>query len=86
MTTDAAERFRDALTWARTNGLKAGLEIAVNFALPFVVYGATRERLGDVYALMAASAPPLIGALSSSCEDAASTPSRCWCFAASRSR
>lgn len=48
------------MIWARTNGAKAGLEIAVNFALPFVVYSATRGRLGDVDALMAASAPPVI--------------------------
>lgn len=49
-----------ALTWARTIGRKAGLEIAVNFALPFLVYRATQDRLGDVKALMAASAPPLV--------------------------
>jgi hypothetical protein len=48
------------LTWARTNGLKAALEILVNFALPFLVYRATQDRLGDVYALMVASAPPLV--------------------------
>ena len=58
--TTTANRLKGAWSWARTNGLKAGLEIAVNFALPFVVYRATRDRLGDVYALMAASAPPLL--------------------------
>jgi hypothetical protein len=58
--TTTADRFGGAWTWARTNGLKAGLEIAVNFALPFLVYRATRDRLGDVNALMAASAPPLV--------------------------
>jgi len=58
--TTTADRFGSALTWARTNGPRAGLEIAVNFALPFVVYRATRDQLGDVYALMAASAPPLL--------------------------
>lgn len=47
------------MTWARTNGPGAGLELAVNFALPYVVYRATQGRLGDVDALMAASAPPL---------------------------
>lgn len=54
------DRFGDAWAWMRTNGPQAGLEIAVNFALPFVVYSATRARLGDVHALMAASAPPLV--------------------------
>jgi hypothetical protein len=53
------ERLQDALTWARTHGPKAGLEIAMNFVLPYVVYRATEGRLGDVYALIAASAPPL---------------------------
>jgi hypothetical protein len=57
--TTAADRLQDALTWARTNGPRAGLEIAVNFALPYVVYRATQGRLGEVYALIAASAPPL---------------------------
>lgn len=58
--TTPADRFKNALTWARTNGPQTGLEIAVNFALPFLVYRATQERLGDVHALMAASAPPLV--------------------------
>src|SRR5581483_1543466 len=58
--TTTIDRFQGALTWARTNGPKAGLEIAVNLVLPFMVYRATRDRLGDVNALMAASAPPLI--------------------------
>ena len=58
--TTTADRFESALTWARTNGLKLVLEIAVNFALPFVVYRATHDRLGDVNALIAASAPPLV--------------------------
>jgi hypothetical protein len=52
--------FGDALAWVRTHGSEAGLEIAVNFALPFVVYCAAHDRLGDVNALLAASAPPLL--------------------------
>lgn len=58
MTTNA-ERLESVLTWARTNGPGAALEIAVNFALPYVVYRATHDRLGDVNALIASSAPPL---------------------------
>lgn len=58
--TTMADRLRDALIWARTNGPAAGLEIAVNFALPYVIYRATHGRLGDAHALIAASAPPLI--------------------------
>lgn len=58
--TTTAERFEGALGWARTHGPKFVLEIAVNFALPFVVYRATHDRVGDVDALIAASAPPLV--------------------------
>lgn len=54
-----ADRFAGAWTWARTNGPKAILEIAVNFALPFAIYSAAHAQLGDVGALMASSAPPL---------------------------
>ncbi len=57
--TTTADRFAGAWTWARTNAPKAGLEIGVNFALPFLVYSAAHGRLGDVGALMASSAPPL---------------------------
>lgn len=58
--TITADRFGGALTWVRTNGPKVGLEIAVNFALPFLVYRVSQPRLGDVDALMAAAAPPLL--------------------------
>lgn len=48
---------------ARQIGLKAGLEILVNFALPYLAYQAAAPRLGDVRALMAAAAPPMLWAL-----------------------
>ena len=54
------DRFAGAWTWARTNGPKFALEIAINFALPFGVYSALHPQLGDVGAMLAASAPPLI--------------------------
>ena len=57
--TTTTDRLEGALTWARTNGPGIALEIVVNFALPYVVYRATQGRLGDVDALIAASAPPL---------------------------
>jgi len=57
--TPTADRFARAWSWARANGPKAGLEIAINFALPFVIYSAAHARLGDVGAMLAASAPPL---------------------------
>ncbi|HEX3918941.1 MAG TPA: VC0807 family protein [Caulobacteraceae bacterium] len=36
-----------------------GLDGLVNIALPFAVFSLTRAQLGDVHAMMAASAPPL---------------------------
>ena len=53
-------RFEDVLSWIRAHGSKTGTEVAVNFVLPFLVYRVTQHRLGDVHALMAASAPPVI--------------------------
>ncbi|HZZ32926.1 MAG TPA: VC0807 family protein [Phenylobacterium sp.] len=49
-----------ALAWLRANGVKAGVEVAVNFALPFAIYSWLKPSLGDVRALMAASAPPTL--------------------------
>jgi hypothetical protein len=46
--------------WVRAHGPAAALEAAVNFGLPFLIYSFGRERLGDVGALMAASAPPIL--------------------------
>jgi hypothetical protein len=36
------------------------MEILVNIVLPFLIYNLTQPRLGDVNALMAASAPPIL--------------------------
>jgi intracellular septation protein A len=46
-------------TWARRNAPGAAVEILVNFALPFLIFVVARPSLGDVHALMAASAPPI---------------------------
>ena len=54
------ERRGAALAWVRANGGKAAVEAAVNFGLPFAIYSLTHARLGDVGALMAASAPPTL--------------------------
>jgi hypothetical protein len=45
---------------ARAQGPGAIVEIAVNFALPFVIYSLCSDRLGQVAALMAASVPPIL--------------------------
>jgi hypothetical protein len=48
-----------AWSWTRRNGPSAGLEVLVNFALPYLAYKLAKSSLGDVGALMAASAPPI---------------------------
>jgi hypothetical protein len=54
-----AERLGAALGWAAKNGPAALLEVGVNVALPYLVYALARPQLGEVGALVAASAPPL---------------------------
>lgn len=55
-----------AAPWARTgaylraNGLSLGAEILVNFVLPYVVYDRANPAFGEVGALLASSAPPLV--------------------------
>lgn len=39
------------------------LEIGMNLALPLVIYDLSRHRLGDVHALMASAAPPILWSL-----------------------
>jgi hypothetical protein len=47
----------------RRSGLGFATEFIVNFALPYVIYDLAKPRLGDVHALMASSAPPIIWAI-----------------------
>lgn len=56
----AESRLTKLVGYVRGHGLKAALEVAVNFILPFLIYSAARGGLGDVRALMAASAPPIL--------------------------
>ncbi len=58
--TSAQSRRTRILAYARANGAKAGLEVAVNFVLPFLIYSSARGALGDVRSLMAASLPPIL--------------------------
>jgi hypothetical protein len=46
-------------TWARERGPATLVAVLVNLLLPFLIYRTTHRALGDVYALMAASAPPI---------------------------
>jgi hypothetical protein len=52
-------RLGQALAFALRTGPAAAVEVGVNIAAPFLVYTMAKPSLGDVRALMAASAPPL---------------------------
>jgi hypothetical protein len=56
----AESRWAQIAAFARANGVKLGLEVLVNFLLPFAIYSYASGRLGDVRALMVASAPPIL--------------------------
>jgi hypothetical protein len=60
MVSPAETRLTRTLAYVRAHGAKVGLEAAVNFILPFLIYSYGRGRLGDAPALMVASAPPIL--------------------------
>jgi hypothetical protein len=53
-------RLDRIVAYARANGVRIGTEALVNFIGPFVIYNLAKPALGDVYALMASSAPPIL--------------------------
>jgi hypothetical protein len=56
-------RLTQAFDTLRSNGLKIGGEILVNFALPFLIYDLCEPRFGEVHALLASSIPPIVWSL-----------------------
>jgi hypothetical protein len=56
----AASRLSQLAAFARAHGVKLGLEVMVNFLLPFAIYSYAGGRLGAPQALMAASTPPIL--------------------------
>ncbi len=52
-----------ATAYLRKNGASIAVEALVNFVGPFVIYQLTKTQLGDVRALMASSAPPILWSL-----------------------
>lgn len=58
-----AGNLSKARAFLRERGLGIALEIGVNFVLPLIIYDFTHARLGDVRALMASSAPPILWAI-----------------------
>ncbi len=53
-------RMTNLADFARAHGTKLALEVLINFLLPFAIYSCASGRLGDVRALMVASAPPIL--------------------------
>jgi len=53
-------RLTNTVAFARAHGVKVGLEVMVNFVLPFLIYNYCSGSLGNVRALLAASAPPIL--------------------------
>ncbi len=51
------------MTWFREHGLRFGLEITANFALPLVIYDLVSPAYGDFNALLASMAPPIVWSL-----------------------
>jgi hypothetical protein len=49
-----------ARLFAREHGTATAVELLVNFVLPYAIYVLTQKQLGDVKALMASSAPPIL--------------------------
>src|ERR1700676_2260105 len=61
--TTIRDNIRRVGQFVRERGAGIGVEILVNFALPFLIYDLTRRGLGDVNALIAASGPPIAWSL-----------------------
>lgn len=53
----------DFATWLRRHGPHLALELAVNFALPLVIYDRAAPHWGDAGALLTSSAPPILWSL-----------------------
>jgi hypothetical protein len=52
--------FTRVRMFLRDRGWSTAAEIAVNFVLPYAIYVLTQKQFGDVKALMASSAPPIL--------------------------
>lgn len=51
------------IAWLRANGGYLLVEALINFVLPYAIYTYAQPSLGDVKALMASSAPPILWSL-----------------------
>ncbi len=57
------EALNKVWAWVRAHGLHAVVELGINFVLPYLVYVQTERPLGQLPALIAASALPMLWAL-----------------------
>src|SRR4249919_2838846 len=53
-------RLQQAFDVLRKNGVRIGIEVIINFGLPYVIFIFAQPKLGDVRALIASSAPPML--------------------------
>jgi hypothetical protein len=64
VTVDAQpKRIARIATYVRRNGGHVAVEALVNFVLPYMIYSYAEAPLGDVRALLASSAPPILWSL-----------------------
>lgn len=55
--------------WLRRNWLRLGLDLAVNFAAPVLIFGWAQPQWGEARALLASTIPPLLWGLGSFAKD-----------------
>lgn len=55
--------------WLRRNWLRAGLDLAVNFAVPLLIFGWAQPQWGEARALLASTVPPLLWGVGSFAKD-----------------
>ena len=53
-------RLAAVISYLRRNALGTGLELVINFGLPYAIFSYAKPSLGDVHALMVSSAPPIL--------------------------
>ena len=53
----------NAISWLRTNARTVMVELLANFILPYAIYTYAEAPLGEVNALLASSAPPILWSL-----------------------
>ncbi len=58
--TAEADRMTKIMAWLRDNWLRVGLDVAVNFAAPVLIFNWAEPQWGETRALLASTVPPLL--------------------------